>query len=139
MKGPQLKIRSSLWIPPLCAPIGVVAVLPIPLVEPNASYAGPEFWYVAAIVSGVVLHIGLSVVLWLPGLQLDGDRFLVRGKYGWTLKKTLEPDERWVIAEHQLCLQRRDGTLVKLRAPKWTVNRRDWARLEETLPVLDRL
>jgi hypothetical protein len=134
-----MKIRSSLRMPPLFAPLGIVGVLPLPLVEPEASYAEPEFWYAAAAVSGAVLLIGLSVVLWLPGMKLDGDRLLVRAKYGWTLRKALEEGERWAIAGDHLCLQKRDGSLVKLRVPKWTVNRRDWAELEKTLPILDRL
>lgn len=124
-------------MPLVVAPVGIVAVLPIPLVEPDLSYAGPEFWYVAAIVCGAVMLIGFAAVRW-PSMALDGNRFLVRGKYGWSTKRELAEDERWVIAGNGLCLQRQDGSLVKLRVPKWMVNGRDWAALEQTLPVLDR-
>lgn len=124
-------------MPLVVAPVGIVGVLPIPLVEPDASYSEPEFWYLAAIVCGVVMLIGFAVVWW-PSMALEGDRFLVRGKYGWATRRALAEGERWAIAGNGLCLQRQDGTVVKLRVPKWMVNRRDWAALEQTLPTLDR-
>ncbi len=131
-----MKIRSSLWMSLVAAPIGFLAVLPIPLVEPDLSYAGPTIWYAGACVSGVVLLISLAVVR-SAGMRLEEHRFMVRGKYGWSVRRELEEGERWVIAGDQLCLQRRDGSLVKLRVPRWAVNRRDWLRLEAELPALD--
>jgi len=131
-----MKIRSSLWIPLIAAPVGFIAVLPLPLVEPEASYAGPEIWYAGACVSGVVLLIAFAV-LRSAGMRLEEHRFLVRGKYGWSVRRELEEGERWVIAGDQLCLQRRDGSLVKLRVHRRAVNRRDWQRLEAELPALD--
>ena len=131
-----MKIRTSLWMPLAIAPVGVVAVLPLPLVEPDVSYAEPGFWLLGALVSVLVLIIGLIVVCF-PGMKFEDDRFLVRGKYGWDTRRVLQEGERWVIADGQLCVQGRDGALAKLRVAKWTVRRSDWRRLEEALPVLD--
>jgi hypothetical protein len=133
-----MKLRSSLWIAPIIAPLGVLAVLPIPLVDQDANYSDPGFLLAAAVVSGVLFLVALGVALWYPGIELEEERFLVRGKYGWSLRKSLQAGERWVIAGNQLCLQRKDRSLVKLRVGKWAVNRRDWAELEKTLPLLDR-
>jgi hypothetical protein len=131
-----MKIRSSLWTPLVAAPIGVFGVLPLPLVEPDVDYTDPALWYLAGGLCGLVLLIGLAVA-WSAGMRLEEHRFLMRGKYGRGARCELEEGERWVIAGYQLCLQRRDGSLVKLRVPKWAVNRREWQRLEAELPVLD--
>lgn len=133
-----MKFRSSLWIAPIAAPLGVLVMLPIPLVDQDVSYSDPGLLLAAAVVSGVLYLVALGVALWYPGMELDGDRFLVRGKYGWNVRQTLRVGERWVIAGNQLCLQRKDGSLVKLRVGRLAVNRRDWAELEKTLPMLDR-
>ena len=133
-----MKLRSSLWIAPIAAPLGVLSMLPIPLVDQDVSYTSPGFWLAAAVVAGVLFIVALGVALWLPGMELEEDRFLVRGKYGWNLRQTLRVGERWVIAGNQLCLQRKDGSLVKLRVGAWAINRRDWAKLKESLPTLDR-
>jgi hypothetical protein len=133
-----MKLRSSLWIAPIVIPVGVLAVLPIPLVEPDLGYASPGLWLAAAVASGVLVLAALGVVLWYPGMDLQEERFLVRGKYGWGQRQALGEGERWVIAGDQLCLQRKDGSLVKLRVGRWAVNRRDWAELEQTLPMVDR-
>lgn len=39
-----MKIRFSLLMSLVVAPIGFLAVPPIPLVEPDLSYAGPTIW-----------------------------------------------------------------------------------------------
>ncbi|GAA2126562.1 hypothetical protein [Glycomyces algeriensis] len=133
-----MKLRSSLWIAPIVIPVGVLAVLPLPLVDSDLSYTSPGLWLAAAVASGVLVLAAIGVVLWYPGMDLQEERFLVRGKYGWGLRQTLGAGERWVIAGDQLCLQRKDGSLVKLRVGRWAVNRRDWAELEQTLPMVDR-
>lgn len=123
-------------MPLAIAPVGVVAVLPIPLVEPEAGYAEPGLWLLGALVSVLVMITGF-IVICFPGMKFEGDRFLVRGKYGWDTRQVREEGERWVIVGDRLCLQRQDGSLVNLKVPKWTVRRGDWRRLEEALPVLD--
>jgi hypothetical protein len=133
-----MKFRSSPWIAPMVVPVGVLAVLPVPLVESDLSYTSPGLWLAAAAVSSVLVLAALGVALWYPGMDLQEERFLVRGKYGWNLRQSLGQGERWVIAGDQLCLQRKDGALVKLRVGRRAVNRRDWAELEQTLPVVDR-
>ncbi|MDN3243639.1 hypothetical protein [Glycomyces tritici] len=133
-----MKLRSSLWIAPIAAPLGVLAMLPVPLVDQDVNYSDPGFLLAAAVVAGVLVLLALGVALRYPGMELVEERFLVRGKYGWSLRQSLRAGERWVIAGNQLCLQRKDGSLVKLRVGRWAVNRRDWAELEKSLPLLDR-
>ncbi|MCD0443441.1 hypothetical protein LO763_07355 [Glycomyces sp. A-F 0318] len=131
-----MKIRTPLWMPPAIAPVGVVGVLPIPLVEPDAGYAEPGLWLLGALVSVLVMVAGF-IVACFPGMKFEDERFLVRGKYGWDVKQVREEGERWVIAGDRLCLQRQDGSLVSLGAPRWMVRRGDWRRLEASLPVVD--
>ncbi|SDD60934.1 hypothetical protein [Glycomyces harbinensis] len=131
-----MKLRSPLWTAAFAAPVGVLALLPLPLVEPGASYADPVFWYAAAALSGAVLLVGLVVVR-RPSMVIEGDRLLVRGAYGWSPRTVLAEGERWVVAGDRLCLQRGDGSLERTRIARRMVDRRDWERLRAAVPVLD--
>jgi hypothetical protein len=130
-----VKIRSSFVVPVLCAPIGALGVVPIPLVEPDLNYASAAFLYLAAGMTALVLLIGLIVAAF-PGIDVDDRRLVVRSRYGWQTVRQLADGERWVVADGRLWVRRPEGSLEKTRhVARWAVNRRDWELLEQAYPT----
>ncbi|MFB9658864.1 hypothetical protein ACFQS3_21750 [Glycomyces mayteni] len=125
-----MKLRPKWYAPLLAAPLGVLAVAPIPLVEPGTGYDQAGFWILAGIASGCVALIGLALLPFAI-VRVEERELWVRGKYGWSRQVELAEGERWVAADGKLLARGADGTLNERRSVRrWTVRGADWARLE---------
>ncbi|THV27083.1 hypothetical protein [Glycomyces paridis] len=125
-----MKLRASFAGTSIAAPVGLLAVLPIPLVEPGLGYGDAAFWAIAAAACAAVVLIGAAARP-IGILKVDGPRLYMRGKYGWNLKHELAEGERLDFADGRLRVRLADGTFDgPVYAVRWMVARRDWDRLE---------
>jgi hypothetical protein len=125
-----MKIRSSLTVVPMVAPVGPIAALPLPLVEPGLGYGDAAFWAIAGILAAAVALMGV-IAIPFGVVKIEGPHIYLRGKHGWNRKRELAPGERLDLTDGRLRVRLADGTLDKhTYLPRWMANRRDWARLE---------
>ncbi|MCC3765834.1 hypothetical protein K3N28_22500 [Glycomyces sp. TRM65418] len=86
---------------------------------------------------GIVTLAGAPVLLLTPQAEIYGDRYRTMGRR-WSPWRVLGPGERLVICRNEVQIQRPDGSLKRTWVAKWLTAKRDWRRLEQWLPTIDR-
>lgn len=131
-----MKLRAAPWISMLVGlPFAVVWLLMVAFGS-ELSFEGPAWLYGTAVAFGVGLVVGLIAVA-IPTSRFVDGRIMVRSRYGWTTDLELQDGDRWVIVNGRVCMERSDGTLKKSAIARWALARRDWKRLEATIPTID--